>query len=118
GLGSSPATVNVTNASVSFTAAGTPYQVAVPDAAITFTPGATSASTIFDSNTWTTNIPSVNSGNVFLAGAALTVPGGLPGGINPVTWQATFTSDTAGLSVNWQWAASVYSSFGSSYPSL
>src|SRR6478609_696505 len=40
-----PVTVHVVNASIGFTAAGTPYQVAVPNGVIVFTPGQTSAST-------------------------------------------------------------------------
>ncbi len=36
---------------------------------------------------------------------------GLPGGINPVSWSGTFTTDTAGVGLNWQWAAAVYTTF-------
>jgi hypothetical protein len=36
-----------------------------------------------------------------------------PGGINPVTWSGTFTSDTPGVTIDWQWAAAVYTSFSS-----
>jgi hypothetical protein len=39
------------------------------------------------------------------------VPGGLPGGIDPVTISGTFGSDTPGLSFEWKWAAAVYTSF-------
>jgi hypothetical protein len=92
----------------------------VPDAAITFAPTATTATTTFDvaSNTWVTTVPSNLGGNVFLAGLALPVPSGLPGGINPVTWSGTFQSDTAGLSVNWQWAAAAYTQFSADYTAL
>jgi hypothetical protein len=94
--------------------------VAVPGAALTFSPTATSAATAFDaaSNTWLTTVPAHSSGNTFLSGVALPVPGGLPGGINPVNWQGTFEADTPGLSFNWQWAAAVYSPFSGDYTAL
>jgi hypothetical protein len=120
GLGASPVTLHVTDASVSFTPKGapTPTVVAVPDANVTFDPAATSAATTFDGTAWNTTVPSNPGGNVFLSGAALPAPGGLPGGINPVTWKANFTTDAVGISVNWQWAAAVYTQFGTSYPAL
>ena len=117
GLGAAPVTLNVANGEIDFTANGTAYALAVPDATITFTPGATAATTTFNTgtNTWVTNVPSNLGGNVFLAGVALPTPAGLPGGINPVSWHADFSSATAGLTVNWQWAAAVYKSFGTDY---
>ena len=33
----------------------------------------------------------------------------------PVTWQGSFTSDTAGLSVSWKWSAAVYKAFSTDY---
>ena len=45
GLGSSPVKLDVVNASVTFTANGVPYTLAVPNADITFSPTATTAST-------------------------------------------------------------------------
>jgi hypothetical protein len=120
GLGSSPVELHVVNASIDFTAGGTTYDVAVPNADIKFSPTATTASTVFDTatSTWETTMPTHFGGNVFLAGVALPTPSGLPGGINPVSWQATFQSDTSGVSVNWQWAAAVYSNFGTDYGAL
>jgi hypothetical protein len=120
GLGAAPVTLDVANGEIDFTANGTAYAVAVPDATITFTPGGTAATTTFNagSNTWVTSVPSNEGGNVFLAGVALPTPAGLPGGINPVSWHADFSSATAGLTVNWQWAAAVYKSFGTDYAAL
>src|SRR5206468_2698090 len=85
-----------------------------------FTPGATSASTTFDpaDNDWDTGVPSGGTGDVFMTGMALPVPNGLPGGIKSVTWSAAFWSDTAGISVNWKWAAAAYKSFGTDYNAL
>jgi SdrD B-like domain len=124
GVGSSPVTIDVTDQHVTFaTKDGASYDVAVPDSVITLSPTTTAAAatTTFDagSNRWVTNLPSRFSGNGFLGGASFQVPsGGLPGGINPVTWTANFTTDTAGVSLNWQWAAAVYKGTGfSSDPS-
>jgi hypothetical protein len=120
GLGSKPVNVQVLNASVDFTANGKSYDVPVPNAAITFSPTANVATTTFDakSNTWITVAPMNPRGDVFLAGAALPLPAGLPGGIKQVTWTATFQSNTAGISLDWQWAAAAYSTFSSNYQSL
>jgi len=76
---------------------------------------ATTATTTFSGGVWVTTVPTGTSGNTFLSGVGFQVPaGGLPGGVNPVTWTGTFLTDTPGLSLNWQWAAAVYnSSFGS-----
>jgi len=93
----------------------------VPDAVVTFSPSATTATTSFDTatNTWETTVPvSGLAGNVFLSGFELPVPGGLPGGLNPVSWTGTFVSATSGLKVNWQWAAAVYKSFNGDYNAL
>jgi len=86
----------------------------VADAQITYSPTATSATTTFNTvlNMWVTTVPLAGPGNQFLSGVAFAVPvGGLPGGINPVAWQGTISSDTHGVSVNWQWGAAVYKSF-------
>ncbi len=113
GVQSSPVAVHVTDQTITFTANATPYTLSVPDTNLTLTPGATSATTSFDtgSNAWDTSVPATFSGNVFLAGVSFQAVGGLPGGIKNVTWQGTFTTDTPGIKVNWQWAAAVYSRF-------
>jgi hypothetical protein len=46
------------------------------------------------------------------------VPATIPGGLNPVTWSGTITSDKPGVTVNWQWGAGVYTSFNSNYTAL
>jgi hypothetical protein len=120
GLGSSPVTVHVSGGEIDFTPKGGSAQaVSVPDANITFDPSATSATTTFDGTAWNTTVPSNAGGNTFLAGAGWAVPtGGLPGGTNPVTWKANFTTDTVGISVNWQWAAAAYTNFSGDYTML
>ena len=119
GLGSSPVTLHVLHGEIDFRAGGTSYQVPVPDATITFSPTATKATTTFDaaSDSWETTVPST-AGKVFLAGVVLPLTKNLPGGIDPVTWHADFQTDTAGVSVNWQWAAAVYSKFSTNYTAL
>ena len=120
GLGSAPATIDLTNQSISFVANGTSYQYSVPDATVMLSPSATTAATSFSdaTNSWTTTVPAHVSGNMFLSALALPLPSGLPGSIKNVTWQLTATSDTAGLSVNWQWAAGAYSSFNTDMASV
>jgi hypothetical protein len=118
GLGSSPVTIGFQNATISFTANGTNYTVAVPNAFITFDPNAASATTSFDAttNTWFTTLPSTGlSGSQFLDGVLFPVMSGLPGGIQDVTWQGTFMTSAPGITVQWQWAAAVYA--GSAFSS-
>ena len=118
GLGSGTVHLNVVNQSISFTANGTAYNLAVPDSDITFSPTATAATTSFNTttHTWITNLPSNwGPGNLYLGGLSLPLPQGLPGGINPVNWQATFQTDTPGVSVNWQWGAAAYTNFSTDY---
>jgi hypothetical protein len=128
GLGSAPATIFVTHASITFTANGHNYQLTVPDSQITFSSSITLATTEFTRLSheigsplgWKTELPASGlAGKDFLAGLTFAVPAsGLPGGIKDVIWQGTFSSDTSGLSVNWQWAAAVYTDFGMKYNEL
>jgi hypothetical protein len=116
GLGPQGATLFVRHGSVLAPAFG----AATPDAVITFSPTATSAATAFDvgTNTWFTVVPMGLGGNTFLDGVAVPLPNGLPGGQKPVTWTADFTSSVAGVSLNWQWATAVYTSFSTDYTTL
>ena len=120
GLGSQPVTISFTNQVITFTSGGTTYNLPVPDATVTFDPAATAATTTFNtpSNAWMTITPPGTAGNTFLAALAYPVPVALPGGVNPVQWSGQFSSDTAGVTINWQWAAAVYGSFGADYSSL
>jgi hypothetical protein len=116
-----PVQIHVVNSQISFTANGTTYNQAAPDADIVLTPGGTSASTSYDptEGEWDVSAPSGIGGKIFMDSVGLPVPsGGLPGGIKNVTWTAGFWSDTAGVSVNWSWGAAVYSTFGVDYTTL
>lgn len=111
-----PTVLNITNITIAF--GGQTY--VVPDATVTFSPTATSASTHFDSNLnrWITTVPTSQAGSdAFMSGLGLMLPNGLPGGIGTVTMQATFSS-TAALSVDWQWSAAAYSEFSNDYNDL
>jgi RHS repeat-associated protein len=120
GVPSTGATITVSGATVQFTANGTAYNLPVPDSVITFSPSASSSTTTFDAvhNQWNTTVPVSYSGNVFLAGLSEYLSAALPGGINPVNWTATFYTDKSGVSLQWQWAAAVYTSFNANYSSL
>lgn len=127
GLGSSPTTLYVSHASISFTANNTTYNLKVPSSAITFSSSTTTATTgftqlkpLFLGKGWRTQLPfSGLAGNDLMTAVEFAVPaGGLPGGIKNVAFTATFSSFTVGLTVNWQWAAAVYSSFDADYNGL
>jgi PEP-CTERM motif len=122
GIGSTPVTISITSSVITFSAGGQLFALNTPKAQITFDPTATSATTHFDaaSNTWFTRVPSSQAGSdVFMTGlAAFVTAGGLPGGINPVSWQAVFSSDDPNVSGSWQWSASVYRSFSNDYNAL
>ena len=121
GAGSDGATIFLKDSAITFAANGTNYRLAVPAAAISFDPGATSASTSFDAanNRWVTIVPGGYSGRTFLSGLAFPVPaGGLPGGISSVTWSAAISADKAGVTAQWGWGAAVYTTFETDYNAL
>jgi hypothetical protein len=121
GVPSQGAIVHFTHQNIQFTANGITYNTntaGMPDTEVTFSPSAQQATTTFDTSTrtWITVTPPNTAGNIFLSGYAFTQSlfgqaGGLPGGISPVTWSGQFSADQSGLSVNWQWAAAVYTTF-------
>jgi hypothetical protein len=103
---SSGGTITFTGQTITFGSTTVP----VRDATITFSPSATTATTVFNvpELRWETTVPAKFGDNVFLSGLGFHVPaGGLPGGINPVTWSGNF-STSPGISLNWQWGAAVY----------
>jgi YVTN family beta-propeller protein len=113
GLGSSPVNIFISNSTITFSANGATTTVPVPNVILTFDPNATTATTTFNValNQWRTTVPSSGlAGNVFLDGQQLPLPSGLPGGIQNVTWSASFSTDTPGVSLHWQWAAAAYTS--------
>jgi hypothetical protein len=115
GTSSLPVTFNLTQGSIQFVANGTTYVVPVPNATIVFSPTAMLARTDYDpaTQTWVTTVPMNAAGNVFASGVAWTAPVDLPGGIQPVTWQGQFSTDTPGTSLKWRWSAAAYNNLGS-----
>jgi len=122
GLGATPVTLSITESVITFTASGQVFHLTTPNATITFDPNATHSVTSFNAltNTWVTTIPSSQAGaDPFMTGLAFVVPqGGLPGGINPVSWTAHFSSSDPNISGSWQFGASVYTTFSTDYNAL
>jgi hypothetical protein len=128
GVPSTGATIHFTNQNISFKANGFTYntdEAFMPAAEVRIVPGASKAETTFNetTRTWETVTPPGTAGNVFLSGYAFDQAlfgksGPLPGGINPVTWTGTFTSNVPGVSINWQWAAAVYTKFSTNNNAL
>jgi hypothetical protein len=122
GLGATPVTLSITQSVITFTSSGQVFNLTTPNATITFDPNATHSVTSFNAltNTWVTTIPSSQAGaDPFMTGLAFMVPrGGLPGGINPVSWTAHFSSSDPNISGSWQWSAAVYSTFSTDYNAL
>ena len=123
GIPSVGATISFTSSTITFTADQT-YTVSVPNAQITFSSSVVCASTSFDtrSNTWNTTVPLSGSDEIFLTGVAFPVPASFAlanGRVQgPVSWQGSFASDTAGISVAWKWSAAVYTTFSTDYNKL
>jgi PEP-CTERM motif-containing protein len=98
-----------TGSHITFVANAVHYDIAVPDAFITFSSAYSSGTTAFSGGRWDTHVPLGFGDNIWLSGLAWPVPVNLPGGISNVTWSGTFLGSTPGLSLKWQWAAAVYS---------
>jgi hypothetical protein len=101
----------VKNSKITFTANNVNYTLTVPDSRIRFEANVTTASTDFVNNIWETVVPLNYSGNVFLTGLSYLVPANLPGSIKNIKWTADISSDRAGTSMKWKWAAAVYTTF-------
>ena len=109
--------IYITNSTITFTANGTTYSIAVPDSDVWLASGNSVSLNEYNNAGWFMSAPPGTSGNDFLGGASYYTAAGLPGGINPVTWSATFHS-SSGHKINWQWAAAVYTQFNGTYQSL
>jgi hypothetical protein len=108
-------TIRFTNQTIASSA----FTLSLPDATVIFDPAATSATTTFVGGMATTRVPSSGlAGNTFFSALSYLVHVTIPGGLTNITWSGIITSDTPGVSVQWKWAAAVYSSFSSDYNSL
>jgi hypothetical protein len=111
GLPKTGATVKLSGQTITFTSGSTTYKLVAPDGVIVFSAAATTATTTFVANEWTTTVPLKIARNVFVSGLGFRVPADLPASLKNVTWQGVFSSDQHGVSVTWQWAAAVYNPF-------
>ena len=119
-LGSGQVKLYLTNSTISFTANNITYNVAEPNAVVTFNSASqtSGAKTTYDltNNRWSTAVsPSGLTGNTFVTGLAFPVPVNFPTGIQNMSWSAAFTTDAPGVTLNWQWGAAVYTSFSTTY---
>jgi len=110
----------LTNSSISFTANGTAYAVPVPNAVVTFNSASqtTGAKTSYDpvNSRWSTAVAQSGlTGNTFVTGVAFQLPSNFPTGIQNVAWSASYSTDTPGITLQWQWGAAVYNSFSATY---
>ena len=98
----------VRGSTIQITNGTTTYNVAVPDAIVTFSNAVTTATTTFDAtkNAWVTVLPKSASGNTFLTAVPFVVPVGFNNA--KATWTINAGADQAGLNLSWQWAAAVY----------
>jgi hypothetical protein len=108
-LPTSDFTVLVQNGTIAY---GT-STLSVPNALITFSSSAPSASTIFNttSNQWETTIPLLAAGRadeIFAAGLAYVLPAGFPQNVQGVTWTANFTASVPSVQIQWQGGAANY----------
>ena len=108
-------TYHFTGLTATITAAnGTKYTYAVPDSTVTFSQATKTATTTWDSasNTWVTTLPAGSSlGNVFMSGAAITVPAGVNlKGASVTMTAAACDASTGAIAPTWQIGASAYSS--------
>ena len=121
GLDSTPTTVHFYDGKIRFTADNIPYEIALPEARVLFSPTAILASTSYDAQTetWLTTVPSDDYDHeAFLSGFAFPVEVSLPGDIKDVTATGRFTTDTPGVKVDWRWSAAVYTQFSQDYNAL
>jgi hypothetical protein len=120
GIPGTGATIFFQNSTIQFTADHA-YNLAVPNAQITFSPTAICASTSFDTltQTWMTTVPLSGSDEVFLSGLAFPVPASFAnadGKVNgSVVWQGAFFTDTSSVTIDWKWGAAVYSTLSTDY---
>ncbi len=115
--------IQFSESKIEFTANGDSYLLDVPGGIVTFSSGATMATTVFDGGVWKTTLPMTGSDEIFFSGLAYKVQsGGLPGGINPVKWSGRFECSSqcssSGVKIEWKWGAAVYTQMAEDYNTL
>jgi len=91
---------------------GIPLSIPAPNSEIVFSSSATSATTTYTGGQWVTTVPVGFTGNVFIGGVAYQVPTGVFLAGAKVDWTGFFTGTTNSFTLQWQWAAAVYSNLG------
>jgi hypothetical protein len=117
---SGPVTLYFRNQKISLTSPETniAYELSVPDAEIRIDASTIAASTAFTGGSWITTVVNV-SDDPFFSGYVWDVPDGEnPKASNPVTWSGDFYASVSGITIQWQWAAAVYSSLSLDNSSL
>ncbi len=109
-----PLTIYLTHQRISSPA----FVHSVPNAILILDPAVTVATTIFNGVAWVTTARPNERGYYFLSGYADSLVESLPGSVSPVSWTGDFTASRPGVSVQWQTAAAVYSSFNPNLNSL
>ena len=72
----------------------------------------TVATTIYNGTEWVTTTPPSPSGNYFISGYSHKVPATILRNLSSITWKGIWIADKAGVtSLDWKWAAAVYSNF-------
>lgn len=112
---SSPTTVFFTGQSLNVqlqSGNGIPLSIPAPNSEVVFSSSATSETTAYTGGKWVTTVPVGYTGTVFLGGVAYQVPTGVSLAGAKVDWTGFFSGTTVSFTVQWQWAAAVYSNLG------
>jgi phospholipase C len=91
---------------------GIPLSIPAPNSEIVFSSSATSATTTYTGGQWVTTVPVGFTGNVFIGGVAYQVPTGVSLAGAKVDWTGVFSGTTNSFTLQWKWAAAVYSNLG------
>ncbi len=115
-----PTIIYSTNNVITFSANGVPYTLNAPDAVITLDPNATCSTTTWNGalNRWEIVAPVTGTDEIFFTGLGFQVPVNFPGGIKPVSWTTTLSSNQPGVEFKWRWGAAVYGTDMSNYAGL
>ena len=91
---------------------GIPLTIPAPNAEVVFSSSATTETTTYSGGKWVTTVPADYTGNVFIGGVAYQVPTGVSLAGAKVDWEGVFSGASVSFTLNWQWAAAVYSNLG------
>ena len=109
-----PLTIYFNNQIISSSA----FSISVPNGELILDPAATMATTVYNGSTWVTTAPPNETGHYFISGYSDSLHSNIAGGLNPVSWTGTFSTCGANVSISWEWAAAVYTSFNSNMNNL